>query len=235
MKEKNKILPLLVFIFLLLCMAFLPYVPLKIFNISIDSLSQNVKVWYNFFCDILFIGIVFMIYKKEYIRDFKNYFKSFSSNFERSFKYYVVGLGIMLVSNLVIGLCFKDASANNEEAVRELINLYPVYMLFSVSIYAPVIEETIFRKSIKNIVLAFGDNVITKYLYIFISGFIFAIMHIVGMASSPFDYLFVIPYMALGVVFAALYYKTDNIFSTISMHALHNTAAVILYLLLGVA
>ena len=235
MKKDSKILPIIMFVLLLLGMAFIPYIPLKIFNIDLKSLSESVKIWYNFFCDILFMVIVFFVYKRDYIKNFKDYFKSFGTHFEESFKYYIIGLVIMLVSNLIIGFCFSGANANNEEAVRNLINLYPIYMLFSVAIYAPFIEETIFRKSIKNIVLAFGDNKITKYIYIIISGFIFAIMHIVGMATSPLDYLYVVPYMALGSVFAALYYKTDNIFSSIIMHSLHNSAAVILYLLLGIA
>ena len=235
MLKNNKVKPIIIFILLLLGMAFIPYIPLMILNIKIDSLSQSVKIWYNFFCDIVFIIIVFMIYKDDYIKNIKDYFKSFGDHFEEAFKYYIIGLVIMLVSNLIIGFCFKGANANNEEAVRNLINLYPLYMLFSVAIYAPFIEETIFRKSIKNIILSFGDNKITKYTYIIISGFIFAIMHIVGMATSLLDYLYIVPYMALGSVFAALYYKTDNIFSSISMHALHNTVAVILYILLGIA
>lgn len=235
MKKNNKILPIVVFILLLFGMAYMPYIPIKILKINLDNLSQNVKIIYNFFCDIIFMLIVFILFKNDYIKNFKNYSKDFFKNFETSFKYYFIGLVIMIVSNLIIGFCFQGANANNEEAVRNLINLYPIYMIFSVSIYAPFIEETIFRKNIKNIVLAFGDNKITKYLYIFISGFIFAAMHIVGMASSSLDYLYIIPYMALGVSFAALFYKTDNIFSSIVMHSLHNTVAVLLYLLLGIA
>ena len=235
MKKRSKLMAIMTFILLLLGMALLPYIPLMILRINVDDLSQNVKIWYNFFCDIVFMIIVFITYKNDYIKDFKNYFKNFFKNFETSFKYYFIGLIIMIVSNLIISFCFEGASANNEEAVRSLINLYPLYMIFSVSIYAPFIEETIFRKSIKNIVLAFENNQVTKYLYIVISGFIFGAMHIIGMVTSPLDYLYIIPYMALGSVFAALYHQTDNIFSSITMHALHNTAAVVLYLLLGIA
>lgn len=234
MKKNNKFLPIIVFILLLLGMAILPYIPLKILNINLNNLSQTTKIWYNFFCDIIFMIIVFITFKNDYIRDFKNYIKSFFKNFEVSFKYYFIGLIIMMISNLIIGLFFEGANANNEETVRSLINLYPVYMIFSVAIYAPFVEETIFRKSIKNIVLAFGDNKITKNLYIGISGVIFAAMHIVGMASSILDYLYIIPYLALGVSFAALYYKTDNIFSSIFMHAMHNTAAIVLYIAIGI-
>ena len=141
MLKNNKVKSIIIFILLLLGMAFIPYIPLMILNIKIDSLSQSVKIWYNFFCDIVFIIIVFMVYKDDYIKNIKDYFKSFGDHFEEAFKYYIIGLVIMLVSNLIIGFCFKGANANNEEAVRNLINLYPLYMLFSVAIYAPFIEQ----------------------------------------------------------------------------------------------
>ena len=81
--------------------------------------------------------------------------------------------------------------------------------------------------------MCYGDNKLTKYLYIFISGFIFALMHILGQVTSNFDYLYVIPYMSLGVTFALLYYDTDNIFSSIMMHMFHNTITIILYFVSG--
>ena len=234
MKKNSKIVPLLIFILLLFGMAIFPYIPLAILRININDLSQTTKVIYNFFCDIIFMIIVFFVFKDDMVRDLKSYLKGFIKNFEVSFKYYFIGLIIMIVSNLMITLCFKGASANNEEAVRNLINLYPLYMIFSVAIYAPFIEETIFRKCIKNFILSFGNNKITKNIYISLSGLIFALMHIVGMANSVLDYLYVIPYLSLGASFAALYYKTDNIFSSIVMHSMHNTVAVLLYLALGI-
>ena len=230
---KKKILPILIFCILLLGMALFPYIPLYIFDIDIDTFSEKMKVLYNLACDIGFMIIIFMVYKNNIVKDFKAYFKKFGTNFETSFKYYFIGLIIMIVSNLIIAFFFRQASANNEEAVRELIDSYPLYMIFSVSIYAPFIEEIIFRKSIKDSVLAFGNNKFTKYIYIIISGLVFASLHVIGMATSIWDYLYIIPYLALGCSFAALYHKTDNIFSTITMHSMHNTFTILLYLLAG--
>ena len=65
------------------------------------------------------------------------------------------------------------------------------------------------------------------------SGLIFASMHVLGMVNSNLDYLYIIPYLGLGSAFALLYYETDNIFTTIIMHSLHNAIAIILYLMVG--
>lgn len=229
---KKRILPIMMFIGLLLGMAYFPYIPMRLFNLPYNDFSTTMKIWYTLFCDIGFMIILFLIYKDKIIKDFKEYFKNFGNNFENSFKYYFVGVVVMLFSNLFIALAFSDATANNEEAVRSLIDTAPLYMLFSVSIYAPFVEEIIFRHGIKDC-FKDSDNMILRFSYIIISGFIFALMHILGQTTSYLDYLYIIPYMSLGVAFSSLYSKTDNIFSSISMHSLHNTVTIILYLFVG--
>lgn len=231
---KKKRTPIIVFILLLLGMSIFSYLPAAIFKIDLNKLSNGMKIAYEFSCNLGFMLVIFMLYQDSIIDNLKKYLKDFKKNFKLSFSYYIVGFIIMIISNNIISIFFSEATANNEQAVRSLIDLYPLYMLFSVSIYAPFVEELIFRKSIKDIVLAFGDNKITKYLYIIISGLIFSSLHVLGTTSSFLDYLYIIPYLALGISFAALYYKTDNIFTTITMHSLHNTIAILLYILVGV-
>ena len=68
-----------------------------------------------------------------------------------------------------------------------------------------------------------------KYIYVLISGLVFGGMHVISSASSMGDFLYIIPYSALGIAFALLYYDTDNIFTTISMHSLHNLLSIITY------
>ena len=230
---KKKIVPIITFILLLAGMAFFPYIPMELFRIPYESFNMTMKAIYLFICDVGYMLVLFLLYKDKIIKDFKEYFKKFMTNFELGFKYYFIGVILMMVSNLFISFVITDAIAGNEEAVRDMIDVVPLYMFFSVSLYAPFVEELIFRHSIKDIVMAYGNSKITRYLYIFLSGFIFAILHIVGQATSYLDYVYLIPYMSLGLAFAALYSKTDNIFSSISMHCLHNTFTIILYFMAG--
>ena len=230
---KKKILPIIIFSLLLIGMVYFPYIPMSLFNIQYDKLSTTMRILYTFFCDVGYMVILFLLYKDKIVKDFKEYFKKFAYNFELAFKYYFLGVIIMMASNLIITLFFSDAIAGNEEAVRSLIDQAPIYMFFSVSLYAPFVEELIFRHSIKDCIMGYGNNIITRGLYIFVSGFIFAALHIVGQASGIIDYIYIIPYLSLGIAFSALYSKTDNIFSSISMHMLHNTVTVILYFVAG--
>jgi len=230
---KKRIYSILVFFGLLFGMLIFPSIPIALFNIQYDKLNPLVQILYTFFCDIGFILIIFLLYKEKIINDFKLYFNKFRENFETSFKYYFIGVLIMIGSNLIITLFFQDAIAGNEEAVRDLIGQFPLYMIFSVSIYAPFTEELIFRHSIKDCFTPYKKNKLIKFVYAFISGFIFAFLHIIGQATSYIDYIYIIPYMSLGVTFALLYYDTDNIFSSIMMHMFHNTITIILYFVSG--
>ena len=215
-------------------MAYLPIIPLKIFNLNIDNFSKNTLILYNFICDIVYMSIIFLIYKKDIIKDLKDLKNNFLKILEISFKYYLIGLALMIISNMLITLIFSTANANNEEMLREYINLYPLYMFFSVTIYAPFTEEMLFRKAIHDCFKPYKENKFNKYFYIILSGFIFASLHVVGLSDNLIDYIYIVPYLALGIAFAGLYKKTNNIFSTIMMHSLHNTVTIILYIMAGV-
>ena len=231
---KKKIIPSIIFIILLLGMTLFPYLPILIFKINVDNLSNTLKIYYSLACDLGYMLIIYLIYQKTINRDFTNYFRDFKNNFRITIKYYLIGYLIMLISNNLIALFFSEAAATNEDTIRTMINMYPAYMLFSVSVYAPFVEEIIFRKSIKDAIYAFKENKNTKYIYIFVSGFVFAGLHVIGLTTSYVDYIYIIPYLSLGIAFSALYVKTDNIFSTIVLHALHNLIAIILYLGVGI-
>ena len=222
------------FIFLIFLMVYIPYIPINLFNIDISSLSKNMIILYNLACDLVFMLIIFLIYKKDIIHDFKNYFKIFQKIFKLSFKYYFIGLVIMVTSNILISFLFSSANANNEEIIREYINLYPLYMILSTTLYTPFTEEIIFRKAIRNCFLPYKDNKLTEYLYIITSSLIFASIHVIGLGENIIDYIYIIPYLSLSIAFAFSYYKSNNIFSTITIHCIHNTIALILYFMVGV-
>lgn len=128
----------------------------------------------------------------------------------------------MIVSNLAISFIIGGLP-ENEDTVRKAIDLVPFLMIIEVAIYAPIAEELLFRRSFREVI----DN---KWIYILVSGFIFGALHVVG-ANNPLEYLYLIPYCSLGFTFSYIYAKSGNIYSTISIHALHNTVTVIIYLL----
>jgi membrane protease YdiL (CAAX protease family) len=135
--------------------------------------------------------------------------------YSKYFKYYLIGLGIMLISNSIIVYGFDGGISTNEETIRDIFKISPLYIYFSSVIYAPIVEELTFRQGIRNI---FGRNI----LFVLISGFLFGGLHVITSINSIVDLLYIIPYSSLGIVFAYILYKTDNIFVSMGLHFMHN-------------
>ena len=120
------------------------------------------------------------------------------------------------LSNLIIIKFIPGAKATNEEGVQNIIKTIPLLSFISVGILGPIIEEFTFRK-------AFYDMFKNKYLFVLVSGSIFGLMHVIFSINSGWDLFYVIPYAALGFSFAFMYVKTDNLFTSMIMHIIHNS------------
>lgn len=196
---------------------------LEIWGFDIENMNNTYKVFLSLGGDLVLLAIFILVYRKCVKKDFIHYFcHDFGKNFTKSFAFFLVGLLIMICGNLFILIFTKGALSANEKAVRELIGNYPIYMLFQIAIFAPITEELVFRKGI-------SDFVHNKCLYIFLSGFIFGFLHVISSVNQDFWFLYLIPYCSLGFLFASIYKDTDNIFTTIVIHSLHNVLSFVLY------
>lgn len=192
-------------------------------GVNIKALPNNLKITIMFLINLSLMIMLFIFYSKSIKENLKDLKFNFKSYIKDNFKYYVIGLLIMIISNIIISF-FVEGNSTNETLIREYINIMPIYMIFSSCIYAPFTEEMVFRKSLRN---CFNN----KVLYILLSGLIFGSMHLLS-ASNLVELVFLIPYSSLGCVFAYMYYKTNNIFVPMTFHMVHNTIIVINYLLM---
>jgi hypothetical protein len=193
----------------------------SLFGKELSDASHLTKYIILMVTDLLYIVFLIIMYLKPLKEKFKDFRKNFSKYMDTGIKYWIIGLIIMVVSNKLISLFTPSDMAQNEQSVRELFNSMPVYTLLATSLFAPFVEELIFRKSIRDIIN-------TKWLYIIFSGFIFGSIHVVSNLTSYYDFFYIIPYGALGSALAYMYYKTNNIFVSMVMHAIHNTILVTL-------
>ena len=93
------------------------------------------------------------------------------------------------------------------------------------SIFAPFIEELIFRFSLRKII---GNR---KYLFILVSGLLFGTAHVISYITGLSDLLYIIPYAIPGFTLAYVFVDSDNIYVPIGLHCLHNTLTLLLQLL----
>jgi uncharacterized protein len=126
--------------------------------------------------------------------------------------------GQMLAAMIEMALGIVPGSENTSnllEAVRDV----PAFVLIVV-IFAPVLEEIIFRKII------FGEiyKRTNFFVAVLISALLFGVVHM--------ELLHLLTYFSMGVVFAGLYVLTKRIIVPIVVHSLMNLTVVISQLLL---
>lgn len=174
----------------------------------------------------LILAITFcLIYKKTLINDLKTFKLNYKKYLKKSFNYWLKGLFIMIASSLIISI-FNIDTNTNQAANISLLKQYPIVEIICATTFAPLIEELVFRRSLKN----FTNN---KNLYAFTTGLFFGFLHIMSSLSNPLMLIYLIPYSALGIAFGYIYKETDNIYSSLTIHSLHNTISIIELLLIG--
>ena len=72
-KLKNIYLPILLFIILLLGMAYFQYIPAKLLKINLETISTTSKIIYSIICDALFMLFVYLLYRKTINKNFKDF------------------------------------------------------------------------------------------------------------------------------------------------------------------
>jgi len=221
-KLPKSVLVLILFFFVSL----VQLIPIVIFDWNINKLTSNQELILTTFSNSVLLIILGMIYFKTIKEDFKKIKGNFYNMIDTGIKYWLIGLIVMMVSNIIIGLFIPLAEANNEQGVQELIKSSSVLSIIAVGILAPIIEELTFRK-------AFRDIFKNKLVFILCSGLIFGALHVVLSLTSYWDLFYIIPYSSLGIAFGYMYYKTDNIYTSIIMHMFHNTALTILSIVGG--
>lgn len=186
------------------------------------SIYSKVPVYLPYI--IIFI-LTFSLCFKDLKRDFKIFISNKKVYFKFIIKRYFIMLGVMLLVAVPIVLINNGKVASNQQAINEMFNKIPLLTFILSVLYAPFVEEVIFR-------LCFSKIINNKTLFIIISGFLFGALHMIDEFSSLKDLLYIFQYSALGICLAKAYKDSNNIFVSISMHFIQNFLAALLVLIL---
>lgn len=166
---------------------------------------------------LMLLGLGF-IYRKRLIEDFKSFKKEYTYS---ALKNWIIGFAVMFITNLIISMFIKDIAAN-ESANRNLLASYPISNIITMIFIGPLIEEITFRASFKK---AFSK----WYTFSIFTGLLFGLAHIAEFTLLEFLYL--IPYGALGFFFAKAFYETNNIYTSFLAHMFHNALCILVIFL----
>lgn len=203
---------------------FLPSILSMMFSIFIKN-EMLIRIVSN----ILTIFVIGSFYYKDLVKEFKELKNKTLSKFGTALMYYGLGFLVMVVSNFILLIIFKDISTN-ENQVREMLVSSPILMMFTISVLAPVLEELTFRKSLSPIFKS-------KYTFALFSGALFGFGHlmadITGGNFQILRLLYIVPYGSLGFVFALMNRDNKSTFSSIMIHSIHNFLTGLLILTQG--
>lgn len=173
---------------------------------------------------MLFIGIAWKYYICQH--------QIFQQNTKRNWQLVCGSLVCLLLTNILlsdfISMFFPHTVADNQAGNDALLQVNTLYFIFSSAIFAPVIEETVFRGCIFAKVRQKHGFIVSAC----VSGAIFGFLHIVAsiLIGNWNNCVYFIVYAACGFVLCIPYEDTGSIFASIYTHAANNFLLTLLKL-----
>lgn len=195
-------------------------------KIDINKITANQAIYLSLYATLTILLIYILIYKEDIKKDMKKFKNNLWESLNNGLGAWFMGFVFMFMANTFI-TSFFSITSGNENIVRAMIKINPSIMLLYAGILAPINEELVFRKAIRDIM---GDKY--KVLFIIISGLIFGYLHVTNLDVNIYNILFIIPYGILGMALAYTYRETDSIITPILIHMFHNIAVTLFVIFL---
>ena len=201
-------------IFLYFFVSLFKDIPFILMHINTANLPSHISIMYNLAVEILMITVIFTIFDKEIKDAFNDIKKKHYTYFKDNLKYYIIGLIVMMASNMLINI-LGGGTSTNETTIRNEFTVFPIYIFISAVVLAPLLEESVFR-------LAFRAIFKNDFLYITVSSLVFGSLHLIGTPVNELLPLYLLSYCSCGIAFAYMLKKTNNIFVSMGFHFMHN-------------
>ncbi|MCW9134296.1 CPBP family intramembrane metalloprotease [Bacillus paramycoides] len=177
---------------------------------------QEILVHWELIGFLLILGIIFLLYKKERIKEPRLSIKL--SKF--SWGWILAGIVFVFLAQMIGSFIDKSlfqlsTQSENTSNTVAAAAISPIAIV-SIVILAPLVEELVFRYATMNILMKKFKEVGS----IVISALFFAIMH--------FDFPFILGYFLIGIVLAAIYVHSNRLLVSFIVHASMNLIVVLL-------
>lgn len=196
------------------------------FSLSADNLLLTTIL--NLGLQLVFVSIGVLTLKDTLIPQWKDFIKNVKGHLKYAF---LIGPALLFGANIIgslITMAFvSNDTSMNQAMIETMAHSYPVMVLITTVILAPIFEELMFRGMI------FGWLYeVNSYFAHIASGFIFGFIHIMNaLATGSFSEWFMIfAYMFMGMILSYLYEKRNNIYVPILAHSTINLISMIMVL-----
>ncbi len=172
----------------------------------------------------LFISIYLV---RDMIRPSFHHFKlRLKENSKIILNHYVLLMLLNMIFGIIIVSLFGDVQAGNQALIEEGFNQYPVLIAFTAVIFAPIVEEIVFRGVLYQSLRSEKHYLLPTL----ISALSFGIVHTLPMyfqTGNVAELAFLLVYSGMGFALVRSYEKSGNIWASISVHFLNNLIATI--------
>jgi len=190
-----------------------------VFDFLVSILLPN-PMGLSFITYIPLLLIVLYLFRGLLFRDLK----AFAENWKRYIPF--VLLGLLVFNNLpIIGigithLVTGDIVPPNQQALDSAFSQTPFLGLFMIVIAAPIVEELMYRRALRELVR-------NRWFYYALSALLFGLTHIWIGFIFPVSFVYSITYIISGFVLAVIYERSNNIWCCIFIHFLNNSLGMI--------
>lgn len=192
---------------------------IKACGFNILKLPRTPRIICFTLLDLLFVLIALFLFRKEIKKCISDFKENFNDRSYLALKCWLLGSILMTTSSALISLITKQNVSENETIVRDSIKIAPLYMLFSCAIFAPVYEELIFRRTVrefsktkKRYIIVMGSLITFALIYLF--GFKLHLMeNIIPKKLYPTLILLISSFIGyFGIYLATKFVKLDTLF-----------------------
>lgn len=150
---------------------------------------------------------------------------TWSTRFQEVLKHVFFVYIALIAINAVVSQFTTQSTSDNQLLIMEVFKQAPLYIVFVAVIFAPIVEEILFR----GIIYRFLRFHKFKYIALFISSFLFGVLHVYEsiLVARYEDLWFIFVYMAIGWFMGVIYEKSGDILAPIALHMVYNAIAVL--------
>ena len=169
-------------------------------------------------CSIFMMVFAYFCFRKRIKRDFKAFWQNKRKYLLFIFQNQLIMYALYFLASFISVQILGSASQSVNQTEIEKMPI--AFLIFTALIYAPFVEELLFRGSIRRIIKH-------DWIFIIASGLIFGLLHTIGEATTFEMIIKGLPYITMGTYFAYMYVKSENISTSMICHLFQNFLGVI--------
>ena len=128
--------------------------------------------------------------------------------------------------SIVVQFFLPNDPSVNQQTATDLTLTQPLFSFFATVIFAPLTEELIFRGMLARYLFPKQDSSKQTLIFLLVSSALFALIHFPGDVQQFFVYF------SLGFSLGLAYISRKGLVYSISLHALNNLVAFLMFLML---